>query len=257
MKTPLKRLSILLLLFTVALSSCNRRSQLVYMKNLEVNESFTPPIAPSYKLAKGDVLYIQLLTPSPEASAAFNNPTGLQGTNQQRDEPSLYLSGYAINEEGKLELPFLGDVSVVGLTIDETRKILQELAENHFENPTIKVKHASFKITVVGEVRKPGTQMNYNDNLTIFEALAQAGDISENGNRKNILVLRSTPEGGKTYRLNLADKSILASEAYFLLPNDIVFVEPITNKAFLMNVPYISLFFSTVSTAILLINFLF
>lgn len=257
MKIPLKRLSILLLLFAAALSSCNRRSQLVYMRNLELNESFLPQKPPAYHLTKGDVLYIQLLTPSPEASAAFNNPTGMQGSAQTRDESSLYLSGYAVNDDGNIELPFLGEVKVIGLTIDETRRLIQEQAENHFKSPTVKVKHASFKITVVGEVRRPGTQMNYNDNLTIFEALAQAGDISENGNRKNILVLRPTPEGGKTYRLNLADKSILASEAYFLLPNDIVFVEPIANKAFIMNVPYISLFFSTISTAILLINFIF
>lgn len=257
MKQSINKYSILLLIFMVAISSCNRRSQLVYMRNLELNESFQPQKPPAYRLTKGDVLYIQLLTPSPEASAAFNNPTGMQGSAQTRDESSLYLSGYAVNDDGNIELPVLGEVKVIGLTIDETRRLIQEQAENHFKSPTVKVKHASFKITVVGEVRRPGTQMNYNDNLTIFEALAQAGDISENGNRKNILVLRPTPEGGKTYRLNLADKSILASEAYFLLPNDIVFVEPIANKAFLMNVPYISLFFSTVSTAILLINFLF
>lgn len=257
MRIPLNRLFVILLLLAVTLTSCNRRSQLVYMRNLEVNETFLPQSPPSYRLTRGDVLYIQLLTPSPEASSAFNNPTGVQNANQMRDESSLYLSGYAVNDSGNLELPFLGEVPVVGLTISETRKLLQELAEKHFKEARIKVRYASFKVTVVGEVRRPGNQMNYNDNLTIFEALAQAGDITENGNRKNILVLRPTPDGGKTYRLDLADKSILSSEAYFLLPNDIVFVEPIANKAFLMNVPYISLFFSTVSTAILLINFLF
>lgn len=254
----MKNIKIILLITLVAITaiSCNRKSQLVYMRNLQVNEGFKPLTPPAYRLVKGDVLYIQLITPNPEASLAFNNPTGIQSTGQVRDESSLYLSGYAINENGDIELPFIGDLSVVGLTIDETRKLVQTEAEKHFKDARIKIRYASFKITVLGEVRRPGSQMNYNDNITIFEALGQAGDITENGNRKNILVLRPTPEGGKTYRLNLSDKAILESEAYFLLPNDIVFVEPIANKAFLMNIPYITLLFSTISTAVLLINFI-
>jgi polysaccharide export outer membrane protein len=83
-----------------------------------------------------------------------------------------------------------------------------------------------------------------------------AGDISDYGNRKQVLVVRPTPEGTKTYRMNLQDKKLLTSEAFFLLPNDIVIVEPIKSKPFQMNIPTLSLFLNSVSTLILVITFI-
>lgn len=226
------------------------------MQNIDGATDIPFATPPEYRLKPGDILFIQLITPSSGLSEAFNNPTGAQYLGAARDEVSLYLSGYTISEEGLVNLPFLGDAQVKGLTMNEARKAIQQRTETMYKDAMVIVKLASFKVTFVGEVRRPGSIRNFNDNLNIFEAIAAVGDISENGDRRNVLVVRPTNEGNKTYRLDLSDKSVLASEAFYLLPNDVVIVEPIGNKVFQMNVPYITLGFSTLSTLILLYNFI-
>jgi polysaccharide biosynthesis/export protein len=226
------------------------------MQNIDTATEIPMATPPEYRLKGGDILFIQLVTHSPEISQAFNNPTGVQFIGSGRDESSLYLSGYTVSEDGTVKLPFLGDAQVKGLTMDEARKVIQVRTETMYKDAMVIVKLASFKITIVGEVRRPGNFRNFNDNLSIFEAIANAGDISENGDRRNVMVVRPTNEGTKTFRLNLNDKSVLSSEAFYLLPNDVVIVEPLGNKIFQMNVPYITLGFSTLSTLILLYNFI-
>jgi polysaccharide biosynthesis/export protein len=108
---------------------------------------------------------------------------------------------------------------------------------------------------VIGEVNRPGSFSNYNNQLTVLEAIGMAGDITDFGDRKKVLVVRPTKEGTFTYRINLQDKNLLQSEGYFLLPNDIVIVEPIRSKPFQLNLPTTSLIItttiSTISTLIL------
>lgn len=249
-------LLITLLLISMAFASCNRRSQLLYMQNIDETTEVPFATPPAYKLGAGDILYIQLVTYSPEVSMAFNNPTGSQYMTRAQDESSLYLSGYTVDSEGFVKLPFLGEAQVKGLTLDEARSIIQQKTNALYKDASVIVKLASYKVTIVGEVRRPGVVRNFNENLNVFEAIAAVGDINENGDRRNVLVVRPTINGNKTYRLNLSDKSALASEAFYLLPNDVVIVEPIGNKVFQMNIPYITLTFTSISTLILLYNFI-
>jgi len=250
------KLIITISIAAIALMGCNRRSQLLYVQNLDPAGEVLMAKPPEYRLQPGDILFIQLITPSPEISQAFNNPTGSQYMTRAQDESSLYLTGYTIDSEGMISLPFLGEAKLDGLTLNEARNEIKTLTEKLYKDASVIVKLASFKVTVVGEVRRPGNFRNFNDNLNIFEALAQVGDISENGDRRNVLVVRQTGTGSKTFRVNLNDKSVLASEAFYLQPNDVIIVEPIGNKVFQMNVPYITLTFSTISTLILLYNFI-
>lgn len=250
------KLLISISIISIALLGCNRRSQLLYVQNLDPTGEVLMAKPPVYRLQPGDILYIQLITPSPEISQAFNNPAGSQYMTRAQDESSLYLNGYTVNDSGMIALPFLGEAKVQGLSITEAKHELQKLTEKMYKDASLIVKLASFKVTVLGEVRRPGSIRNYNDQLNLFEAIAAVGDISENGDRKSVLVVRPSNDGNKTFRLNLTDKSVLASEAFYLLPNDIVIVEPIGNKIFQMNVPYITLTFSTLSTLILLYNFI-
>lgn len=250
------KLLITLILISIVFASCNRRSQLLYMQNIDETTEVPFATPPTYKLGAGDILHIQLVTDIPAISMAFNNPTGIQYMSQGRDESSLYLNGYTVNPDGFVLLPFLGEAQVKGLTLDEARSIIQQKTNALYKDASVIVKLASFKVTIVGEVRRPGVIRNFNDNLNIFEAIAAVGDISENGDRRKVLVVRPTNEGNKTFRLNLADKSVLASAGFYLLPNDVVIVEPIGNKVFQMNIPYITLTFTSISTLILLYNFI-
>jgi polysaccharide biosynthesis/export protein len=148
---------------------------------------------------------------------------------------------------------------VEGLTLEEVRKLLQISVDKVFKNSTVECKLLSFKFTVIGEVRTPGTFINYNNYLTVLEAIGRAGGVGDYGNRSKVLVVRPMNKGTKTFRLNLQDKKILSSEAYFLLPNDVVIVEPLSQKIFNMNLPTISFIFTTtlsaITTTLLLINY--
>jgi len=128
-----------------------------------------------------------------------------------------------------------------------------------FKGSTVECKLLSFKFTVIGEVRAPGSYINYNNYLTVLEAIGRAGGVSDYGRRDKVLVVRPTETGTETYTLNLQDKNLLSSKAYFLLPNDVVIVEPLKHKIFNMNLPTISFIITTVSSAItttlLLINY--
>ncbi len=111
-------------------------------------------------------------------------------------------------------------------------------AEEVFKGATVECKLLSFKFTVIGEVRAPGSYINYNNYLTVLEAIGRAGGVGDYGRRDKVLVVRPTEKGTKTYNLNLQDKNLLASEAYFLLPNDVIIVEPLGQKIFNLNLPY-------------------
>ena len=174
-------------------------------------------------------------------------------------ESGGYLYGYDVNPEGTIILPVIGPIKVEGLTLEDTRKLLQDSADKVFKNSTVECKLLSFKFTVIGEVRIPGTYINYNNYLTVLEAIGRAGGLSDFGRRDRVLVIRPVDGGTKTYRLNLQDKHILSSEAYFLLPNDVVIIEPESKKIFNLNLPTFSFIFTSVTSAItttlLLINY--
>jgi len=117
----------------------------------------------------------------------------------------------------------------------------------------------SFKFTVIGEVRTPGSFVNYNDQLTVLEAIGRAGGVAETGTKEKILVVRPMGDKTYTYHINLQDKSLLSSPAYFLSPNDVVIVQPNPKKVFNINLPTISFIVttitSTISATLLLVNY--
>jgi polysaccharide export outer membrane protein len=182
------------------------------------------------------------------------------GVNLTQGESGGYLYGFDVDMEGKIVIPAVGQVSVSGLTLEETRKVVQDLADKVFKNSTVECKLLSFKFTVIGEVRTPGTYINYNNYLTVLEAIGRAGGVDDYGNRSKVLVVRPMDKGTRTFRLNLQDKNILTSDAYFLLPNDVVIVEPLSQKIFNMNLPTISFILtaltSSITMTLLLINYL-
>jgi len=216
---------------------------------------------PDYKIQPRDILYISVKAMALDGSIKdFLSSSGNIGINLTQGDAGGAFLGYNVNPEGYITLVPIGQIKVSGLTLEETRKMLQELTEKVFLNSTVECKLLSFKFTVIGEVKGPGTYINYNNYLTILEAIGRAGGISDLGNRDRVLVIRPMDKGTKTYRINLQDKNILTSEAYFLLPNDVVIVEPVKQKIFNMNMPTISFivstFTATVTMTLLLINYL-
>jgi polysaccharide export outer membrane protein len=199
------------------------------------------------------------MTPDGMITDFLSASRGSLSTNFMQSESGQYLFGYDVNPEGNIVLPVIGTIHVEGSSLDEARKMVAEKSRTVFRDAAVECKLLSFKFTVLGEVKIPGTYINYNNYLTVFEAIGRAGGIGDYGKRNRVLVLRPTEKGTRTYTLNLQDKSILSSEAYFLLPNDVVIVEPEKSKILSMNLPLISFIAtsvtSTVTMLILILNF--
>ena len=252
----------MLVIIVILAFGCTSQKKLAYLNNLPVpggEETFTMSI-PDYKIQPRDVLYISVKAISPDGSIRDFLASGNIGITLAQGDAGGAISGFNVNPDGYITLVPIGQVKVSGLTLEETRKTLQELTEKVFINSTVECKLLSFKFTVIGEVKAPGAYINYNNYLTVIEAIGRAGGVGDLGNRNRILVVRPIDKGTKTYRINLQDKNILTSEAYFLLPNDVVIVEPVRQKIFNMNVPTISFvistFTATITMTLLLINYL-
>ncbi|WP_235015813.1 polysaccharide biosynthesis/export family protein [Aquimarina sp. AU58] len=133
---------------------------------------------------------------------------------------------YLINEEGNVDFPVLGELKIAGLTRIEVKEMIKEKLKIYINDPIVSVRLKNFKITVMGEVSRPGSYTIPNERITIIEALGLAGDMTIKGRRENLMVIREN-EGVNTYhRVDLTSKSIFESPVYYLAQNDVVYVEP-------------------------------
>ena len=209
-----------------------------------------------YRIQSGDILYVRITTMERAYQEFLEREGTLASDRYLANEASLYLTGYTVNDEGYVNLPALARMHVKGQTLQEAEKLIQKKVDELFKDASTVVKLTNYKVSIVGEVSRPGTYLNYQNQVTIFDAIATAGNITDFGNRENVLVMRGTDEGTKTYRIDLTSASALDSEAYFLLPNDLVIVEPNNTKIFRLNTPTLTFAFSVLSTLLLIINFL-
>jgi polysaccharide export outer membrane protein len=236
---------------------------MAYLNNLpeKGGETTFTMVIPDYRLQPRDILFITIKAMSPEGRIVdYLTTDNRNNVAQLGGEANGYIYGYDINPEGNILLPVLGTIKVAGLTLEEARKTIQESTDKVFKDSMVECKLLSFKFTVIGEVKMPGAFVNYNNYLTVLEAVGRAGGVGDYGNRDRVLVIRSTDKGTKTYRLNLQDKNIITSEAYFIMPNDVIVIEPLKQKIFSLNLPTLSFIvtttLSTLTTTLLLINYL-
>ena len=253
----LKKLLFLVLVVLLGSSSCVQKKQLLYMQDIaDETEATLPTALFEYKIQSGDILYVRITTMERAYIEFLEREQVSRMDRYIADEASLYLTGYTVDDEGYVTLPALSRVRVRGMTLEEAQRLVQEKVDELFKDASAVVKLANYKISVVGEVTRPGVYLNYQNQVTVFDALARAGNITDFGNRENVLVMRPTDSGTRTYRMDLTRASALDSEAYFLLPNDIVIVEPTNTKVFRLNTPTLTFAFSALSTLLLIINFL-
>lgn len=258
----MKPLSSILLAALLLTAGCTSQQKLAYLNNLPETggESFTMDI-PDYRIQPRDVLSISAKAMTSDGRIQdFLSSTGSNvGAIQSQSDAVGFFSGYDVNLDGEIILPVIGSIKVTGLTLAETRALLQSVVEKVFKNSTVECKLLSFKFTVIGEVKAPGAYVNFNNYLTVLEAIGRAGGIGDYGRRDKVLVVRPSEKGTRTFTLNLQEKNLLESEAYFLLPNDVVIVEPVKQKIFNQNLPTISFIISTftgvLTTTLLLINY--
>ncbi len=176
-------------------------------------------------IQSNDILKIYVSSINKEASSYFNP---LISADIRLDDPQA--TGYLVDAYGNIDIPVLGSVKVSGLTVPQIRDTLKKMLSKYLENPTVRVIFDNFKITVLGEVHKPGVYYVKNERITLPEALGLAGDMTIYGNRKTLLIIREE-KGQRTFnRIDITRRDFFDSPYYFLHPNDIVYVEPDKGK---------------------------
>ena len=218
------------------LSSCVSDKKMIYLqgaseayavpKNLEANFEL--------KAEPDDQLAISIASKDQELLQRFNNNTLIGGGNNSMAgtntiNVSSGVAYFQVDKNGNIEFPIFGTINVGGLTTREISSMIQKRIkdEGYINDAVVNTKIMSFKVTVMGDVKNPGTQTYQGERLTILEALGRAGDLNNSAHRDHILVIRE--EGGQrvTYELNLLDQqSIFNSPAYYLQQNDVIYVQP-------------------------------
>ena len=219
---------------SLVLTSCIPTQDLIYLQkkdSAEVENSISAVMAKPYRLQTNDVLSVSIKAIDPKLVTIFNT------TNQGeagKSESGLYFEGFTVDDHGNIRMPVLGDLNVIGFTLDEVRvKIEKQLLADYFNkeaNIFVIVKLAGFKYTINGEIGSTGTKTLYQENVSIMEAIANAGDITITGDRKAVTIIRKTPTGVQMHDLDLTDIKVMNSPYFYLQPNDYVYVKPLKQK---------------------------
>ena len=220
-----------LAIITVTLiSACGSTKDVVYLQDIQFVKN--QDIENDYQVTihKDDLLGITVNSKNEELSLPFNLPLvsfqiggGVAG--QQR------LMGYLVNQEGNIDFPILGQIHVAGLTRQQLIEYIKDklISEDLIKDPIVTVQFLNFKVSVLGEVNKPGTFEITGDRVTLLEALSMAGDLSIYGNRERVSVIREVNGKRQIVHHDLRSSDLFESPCYYLQQNDIVYVEP--NKA--------------------------
>jgi len=250
----ISRLALVGLFAAMILSSCVPMRKIRYLQDEDEKKEktdFKNDQSFLYKIHPGDNLYVKInsldeKTNSFDKGDIYNN---------YYTEAAIYLNSYTVTDSGYIEFPLIGKVMVINLTVDEIRELLQLKVNEYVKNSVVIVKLANFRISLFGEFKAPGKYIVYQDKINIFEAIAMAGDMTDFAKKDRVLLVRQTETGSKGYRINLNDNSILESDLYFLMPNDLIYAEPVKGKQFAFSeFPYL-LIFTTITTTLLLIDY--
>jgi polysaccharide export outer membrane protein len=239
--------------FYMVLSSCVTQSKLEYLQDSNTNiKAFDEAVYPDYRLKPNDELYIQI-TSLDEAAAGIFSSSRDQSYSIGTIQPyGASLLSYSVDKDGFLFLPVIGNVQVKDKTLSEVSENLKESFSHILNQPVVSVKLVNRYVSVLGEVNSPGHFAYSQEKLSIYDALALAGDITVYGNRTNVILVRNV--NGQNIRINVSLNSseILSSEYYHLRPNDILYVKPLRQRFWEMEkFPY-SIILSTITTAILI-----
>ena len=224
----------------LSLTGCKSWKEVVYVQNAGTPAQLSSQAnsaIPDAKIKVGDLLIITVNTQTPEAAIPFNLPLlpGGQGLNNysQGQGTNVSSSGatmqnYLVDTDGNITFPVLGSISTKNLTKNQLSNYIKSRIYPHYikEEPIVSVRYANYKISVLGEVARPNVYNVNNEVVSVFEALALAGDLTIFGKRDNVLLIRDNGGERLTVRLDLRDGNLINSEYFYLQQNDVLYVEP-------------------------------
>ncbi|MDD2799314.1 MAG: polysaccharide biosynthesis/export family protein [Bacteroidales bacterium] len=226
-------------LFIIA-TSCTSYKKVPYLQGAEnltkedlsiINAKYSQKIMPS------DMLSITVNSTTPESAIPFNLPlipTSKIETNGYGLNSSFGIQSYLVDSEGKIEFPILGAINIGGLSKNEVQDLIKSKIYPDYikEEPIVTVRFVNYKVSLLGEVARPGTYSVVNDKINILEALSLAGDMTIYGRRDNIMLMRENEKGEKEIiRIDLTKNDILKSPYFYIQQNDIIYVQPNKSRA--------------------------
>jgi|WetSurSiteA1Bulk_404760.scaffolds.fasta_scaffold00720_4 polysaccharide biosynthesis/export protein len=246
--------SFVFLVFILLASACVTQRDVEYLQDDSTTiKEFQEAKIEDYRLKPNDELYIQINSLDDPTASIFSVANSVQYMNIATIQPyGASLMAYTVDKEGYLLLPVIGRIEVQDKTTTQVSEAITKALANILSQPVVSVKLVNRYVSVLGEVLHPGHFAYSQDKLTIYDAIGFAGDITDYGNRKDVILTRN--ENGKNIRIpvNLSTSDVLASDYYYIRPNDIIYVKPLPKKFWNMRqFPY-AVVISTITTAILL-----
>lgn len=230
------------------LASCTSQKNLIYFQNDDLKSDNQPDTmlykyengytnsSPEYKLQPHDMIYVQIYSSLDNASSALFQSTTQSGNTTQATDNTLYLTSYEVDNDGNIDLPTIGKINVLGMSIEEAQNAIKQKAEEFSEGITVTCRMVTFRIKVAGEVNKPGIYTFYQPSVNIFDALLAAGDLTYYGNRQKVRIVRKSETEDAIYTLDIRKASVMKNKNYYLRPGDIVYVEPNKNTKTLQTI---------------------
>lgn len=215
--------------FSFMLGSCRvykEQTGITYFKNVEAESSQTLSLPYSLKIKPDDELLITISSTIPQATSLYNLPAvNFIGRSDTEVTTSSTISTYSVMETGHIIIPNIGKIMVAGMTPEELSEMLTRKIEETVKDPIVVVTLKNFKITVLGEVNKPGTKLIEGQRCSIFDAIGAAEDITLLGRRDNVILMREENGLVRNIRIDLTDTDIIKSPYYYLQQNDVIIVD--------------------------------
>lgn len=231
----MKKIILYSLLFTIA-TSCVPTKKMIYLQSEEQKSAdnvFTYD-RQEYLLQVNDILDVQIKSMNQDVNAIFSNQSSGQSSQigAMSGGDLYYISGYSVDHQGEITIPFVGQISVVGLSLAQAERQIDSSVALLFSNYALQVKLGGIRFSALGEFNAPGKRVVLQNQATIFEAIALSGDLTQLARRDKLKLIRQYPQGTKIHSLNLLDQSIIGSPFYFIQPNDVLYAEPLPQKSY-------------------------
>ncbi len=237
LKRPLLGFLFFILIAGLFTNSCTTLRNVRYFSDLPDSANVKQLKDLNYKepqIRTDDILSVNIQTADPNSTQVItqgNLQNSAVGASSASGVGGQTTSGYLVDNEGEIEIPVLGKLHVAGLTTEQTRNLIREQASKYYKNPTVNVRFVNLRVTIIGEVNKPGTYVLANERVTLLDALGLAGDMTIYGRRDNVALIRQYDDGRREIvRLDLTKSQVLNSPYYYLRQNDYLYVEPIKAK---------------------------
>lgn len=245
------------------MSGCRSHRDMTYLNELTNQPGGLEVLTPmnAYRIKPFDNLFVSVVSGNTELDELYNpmlvgNGRSNNQNNMWGTQASQFVNGYLVNDQGEIVLPTFGPIKVSGMKLDECEERIRNHAMQYLKDATVKVRLLNYRITVIGEVQNPGVYYSYNPSVNIFDAIGLGGGSKNTADLGKVLLVRGKEKSVETYHLNLNSAEVLSSPGFKVYPNDVVIVQPARLKNAELRQPVFSLVFSSVTTFLLMLNFL-